>query len=139
MGINGSIRRRSKNSWELTVDLGRDSLGRRKRRYVNVKGTKSQAQRKLRELVSALDKGARSDQSDVSVGDFLSSWLTSYADVNTGPRTVEGYRQKIRLHITPYIGDIRLTKLSPQHVQSLYSQLHERASRRGASSTVIGF
>ena len=124
--MNGSIRRRSESSWELTVDLGRDSNGRRRRRYTNVKGTKSKAQRKLRELVSALDQGASLDQSEVSVGDFLSSWLTSYADVNTGPRSAEGYRQKIRLHITPYIGDVRLTKLSPQHVQNLYSQLHDK-------------
>ena len=124
--MNGSIRRRSKSSWELTVDLGRDSNGRRRRRYMNVKGTKSKAQRKLRELVSAIDKGAPLDQSDVSVGDFLSSWLTSYADVNTGPRTAEGYRQKIGLHITHYIGDIRLTKLSPQHIQNLYSQLTDK-------------
>ncbi|MEE3015173.1 MAG: site-specific integrase, partial [Chloroflexota bacterium] len=67
----GSIRRRSKNSWELTVDLGRDSFGRRKRRYVNIKGTKSQAQRKLREVVSALDKGDLSDQRDVSGDDLV--------------------------------------------------------------------
>lgn len=51
--MNGSIRRRSRNSWELTIDLGRDSDGTRNRKYVNVKGTKSQAHQKLRELVSA--------------------------------------------------------------------------------------
>ena len=121
--MNGSVRRRSKNSWELTIDLGRDSDGTRNRKYVNVKGTKSQAQQKLRELVSAWDKGVPLDPSNVTVGEFLGNWLSDYADINTGPRTAEGYRQKIELHITPNIGTIRLKKLAPQHVQNLYSQL----------------
>ena len=47
--MNGSIRRRSDSSWELTVDLGRDASGKRRRKFVNVKGTKAEAQKKLDE------------------------------------------------------------------------------------------
>lgn len=55
--MNGSIRRRSKDSWELTIDLGRDAGGKRKRKFVNVKETKAEARRKLRNLLVASDKG----------------------------------------------------------------------------------
>ena len=41
--MNGSIRSRGKGTWELTVDLGRDANGKRHRKFVNVKGTKSKA------------------------------------------------------------------------------------------------
>ncbi len=41
--MKGSIRRRSKGSWELTIDLGYDTAGKRKRKYVSVKGTKKLA------------------------------------------------------------------------------------------------
>ena len=58
--MNGSIRSRGKGTWELTVDLGRDANGKRRRKFVNVKGTKSKAQQKLRELLSLDDKGSRS-------------------------------------------------------------------------------
>ena len=51
--MNGSLRKRSKNSWELTVDLGRDARGKRRRKFLAVTGTKAQAQQKLRELLSA--------------------------------------------------------------------------------------
>ena len=34
--MKGSIRRRSKNSWEITVDLGNDAQGKRQRKYLNV-------------------------------------------------------------------------------------------------------
>ena len=39
--MSGSIRRRSKNSWELTIDQGRDSKGKRVRKFVNVIGNKA--------------------------------------------------------------------------------------------------
>ena len=41
--MNGSIRSRGKGTWELTVDLGRDANGERRRKFVNVKGTKAHA------------------------------------------------------------------------------------------------
>lgn len=49
--MNGSIRRQSKASWELTIDLGRGSDGKRRRKFVNVKGKKADAERKLREIL----------------------------------------------------------------------------------------
>ena len=123
--MDGSIRRR-KGSWELTVDLGKDATGKRLRKYVTVKGRKADAQRKLRELLGSLDKGVPLDTSKATVGEFLERWLKDYAETNTGPRTVEGYREKINAYIVPQFGHVPLAKLTPQHVQSLYSDLLER-------------
>ena len=55
--MKGSIRQRSPGSWELTIDAGRDPLGKRQRKYVTVPGTKAQTQRKLRELLSRYGQG----------------------------------------------------------------------------------
>ncbi len=41
--MKGSIRQRSAGTWELTVDLGRDPIGRRRRKYHTVRGTDAQA------------------------------------------------------------------------------------------------
>ena len=46
--MEGSIRKRGVKSWELTIELGRDANGKRRRKFVNVKGPKAQAQQKLR-------------------------------------------------------------------------------------------
>ncbi len=121
--MNGSIRRRSKKSWELNIDIGRDSDGKRHRRFVSVKGTKAQAQQKLRELLTSLDKGIPLNTSKATLGEFLKRWLTDYAETNTGPRTVEGYREKINAYIIPNMGNVPLAKLTPQHVQSLYAEM----------------
>ena len=62
-------------SWELTVDLGRDALGQRQRRFLTVRGTKAQAQRKLRELLSTLDKGLALPGGKILLRDWLDRWL----------------------------------------------------------------
>ena len=46
------IRQRSPGLWELTIDQGRDPLGRRRRKTVTVRGTKSAAQCELRRLLN---------------------------------------------------------------------------------------
>ena len=41
--MKGSIRQRSPGTWELTIDAGRDPLGKRRRKYVTARGTKAKA------------------------------------------------------------------------------------------------
>ena len=123
--MNGSIRKRGEKSWELTVDLGRDTDGKRKRKFVSVKGTKKLAEQKLRELLTTLDKGMPLDISKATVGEFLGMWLKDYAETNTTPRTLEGYREKIRNYVLPNIGH-PLAKLTPQHVQSIYASMIQK-------------
>ena len=74
-------------------------------------------------MLSALDKGIPLDTSRATVAEFLDQWLRDYAETNTGPRTVEGYREKIEGYIIPHIGNVPLIKLTPQHVQSLYGDM----------------
>ena len=41
--MQGRIRKRGEGTWEITINIGRDSQGRRQRRFENVKGTKAAA------------------------------------------------------------------------------------------------
>ena len=122
--MNGSIR--SKNSWELTIDLGRDAHGKRCRKFKAVQGTKAQAQQKLREMLTSLDKGVAPDSSKITMGEYLHRWLTDYAETHTSPRTVMGYKEKVRNYLQPQLGHLPLVKVTPQHVQNLYSQMLAR-------------
>ena len=36
--MKGSIRQRTPGSYELTIDMGRDELGRRRRKFVTIRG-----------------------------------------------------------------------------------------------------
>ena len=58
----GHIRPRGPGAWELKYDVGRDpKTGRRITRYATVRGKKSDAQRELRKLLGAIDKGVVAD------------------------------------------------------------------------------
>ena len=115
--MNGSIRRRGKGTYELTIDLGKDPDGRRLRKFVNVKGTRKEADRKLRELAAAVDSGVTIDLSKVTLAEFLERWMTDYVSTNTAPSTQDGYDFIVRCHLIPNLGNIPLKRLQPAHLQ----------------------
>ena len=123
--MNGSIRKRGKDTYELTIDLGRDASGQRRRKFVNVKGSKAAAQRKLREILASLDKGLPVDVGKVTVGEFFQRWQQDYVIPNTRPRTAERYESDIRLHILPAIGHLQIARLAPADIQSMEARLLE--------------
>ena len=115
--MNGSIRKRGKGTWELTINLGRDATGKRRRKFVNVRGTKGEAQKKLRELLTTLDKGMSLDTSKVTLGEFLERWLQDYVAIKTAPSTADGYRIIVVRHLIPALGNIPLS-----NTNSVYNQ-----------------
>jgi len=121
--LKGSIQQRGKQSWRIFVELDRDEYGKRKRKTETVTGTKADAQRRKRELLSSIDKGLPMDNSKVTVGEFLRLWLKDYAEVNTSAKTAEGYKGKIQLYLIPKLGHLRLCKLTTQQVNRLYADM----------------
>ena len=61
----------------MTIDLGRYADGKRKRKFVNIKGTKAEAQRKLRGVVAS-DKGIPINTKKVTIAQWLHKWLEEY-------------------------------------------------------------
>ena len=120
--MNGSLRKRGDKSWELTIDLGRDASGKRRRKFTSVKGTKAQAQQKLRELLSLSDKGIPVDTQKITFGQWLDKWMTDYA-AHKRQKTIERYEGLIQRHIAPYVGHVELTKLTPGDIQALEAKL----------------
>ena len=54
--MRGHITKRGKNSWRLQVYTGLGPDGKSRRHFETVRGSKGDAQRHLRELLSSLDK-----------------------------------------------------------------------------------
>lgn len=77
--MRGHIKQRSKGSWTIVLDLGRDpSTGKRKQQWVTVRGTKKAAESKLAELQHQLDTGSFLQPSKLTVGNFMRQWLRDY-------------------------------------------------------------
>ncbi|MBA7634476.1 putative prophage phiRv2 integrase [subsurface metagenome] len=125
--MKGSIRQRSKGSWEVCIDTGRDpATGKRLRHFESVKGTKKAAQQRMHELLYTLEQGAYIRPSRLTVAQFLGEWLRDYVELNCSPRTKASYEMIIRCHLIPELGSISLSQLEPRHLQAFYRRQRER-------------
>jgi integrase len=130
--MSGHIRRRGERSWELKFDLGCDPVtGKRRIRYLNVKGSKAEAKIELARLVAKNAAGERVDPSKETVAEFTERWGRDWASINTGAKTWERYRELLKLHVIPHIGTIRVQKLRATHLAELYAKLLRAGGHEG--------
>ncbi len=128
--MKGYIRKRGKDSWQLIYELPRGTDGRRNQAIHTVHGTKRDAETKLRELITAAERGDYVAPTKETVGTFLEKWLDTYAATNTSLRTQRDYRGKAYRYLIPALGTLPLTALRPEHVQGLYADLLGRGLSR---------
>ena len=130
--MRGHIKQRSKGSWSIVLDLGRDpSTGKRRQQWVTVRGSKKAAEKKLTELQGQVDSGAFIKPTKLTVGDFLRQWLQDYVSVGVRAATAEGYRIIVECHLIPNLGAVVLSELKPSHLQAYYAKALKEGRRDG--------
>ena len=130
--MKGHIRQRSKGSWSIVIDVGRDAeTGKRCQHWHTVKGTKRDAEKRLTELLHSLNRGSYVKPTRLTVAEYLEQWLDGYVATNTAPRTRERYEEIVRLHLIPALGSLLLLALHPQHIQKYYATALESGRRDG--------
>ena len=127
--MKGRIRQRSPGTWQISFDLGRDPFGKHLTRAETIRGTKAEAQRKVREMLTALDQGRNPVPADVSLRHWLDRWMAEEIHPpKRRQRTLETYRNVIDRHIVPYLGNLKLAKVKPAHIQELENRLSNHLS-----------
>lgn len=124
--MTGHIRKRAlKNGikYQVIIEKGIDSKGKRLRDYYTVSGSKKDAERVLNEKINEGNKGCYIDPSQMTLEEHLSQWIETYAKPNLSPTTVRGYLVNIRNHTLPYLGSVPLQKLVPLQIQHMYDKL----------------
>ena len=106
--------------------------GVRRRKVVRAK-TKQEAQRKLRALLSELDRSGDLASSSPTVAAWSGQWLDRIAAQRLKPSTLETYRGYVARYIVPSIGKVRLDKLTAGHV----AKMHAAMTEQGLSSTTV--
>lgn len=130
--MRGHITQRSKGSWSIVIDAGRDpATGKRRQQWHTIKGTKKEAEIKMRELLQAVESGTYTKPSKQTLGEWLKDWLKNYSAINISARTAVSYGEQINQHIIPALGAIYLSELQPQQLQSYYAQALISGRKRG--------
>jgi integrase len=128
----GHIRARGPGTWELKYDIGVDpATGRRITRFRTVHGAKRDAQRELRAILTGVDAGTYTDPSRMTLSAWLQQWLDE-AQHKVARKTLQRYREIVKLHLVPALGAIALAKLQPAHIQAYYAAALASGRRDGS-------
>ena len=129
--MKGSIRKRG-NSYKLTVDIGKDTEGRR-RQHSQTFRTRKEADAALGAILKQAQDGSLVKSTRLTTGQYLHQWLDGYAQSHVRPLTLRRYRGIVERYLVPAIGNVPLTSLQPLHVQ----QAHNQALAGGLSARSI--
>lgn len=110
----GCLFRKSDGRWIGVIDLGW-SGGRRRRREVSAR-SRQEAAAKLADLIRERDTGLPVPAGRLTVADLLERWLGS---LDVRPTTRRRYEEIARLHVTPALGQVPVSKVTPQHIEEL--------------------
>ncbi len=109
----GSVRQRPDGTWEARLTL---PDGARRSFYAK---TRAEAARKLASAQGTVQQGLPLPAGRMTVGAFLTDWLTNTVKPSVRPRTYQSYDAVVRLHLVPTLGTLPLQSLSPQRIQAL--------------------
>jgi len=128
--MRGSIRQKGKRSWQIQVYTGTGPDGKYKRHFETVRGKKSDAQRRLTELLASLDKGVYTPPGRLTVAEHLKNWIEGYVKTNCSIRTLDAVQSIAEHHLLPALGHVQLKQLHPQAIQAYYGKACEKLSAR---------
>ena len=111
----------------VSMDLGKDQEGRRIKRYQTYR-TLHAARMGLRQFLTHREEELRTPRHDLTLADWLESWMENIVRPTRAETTVYGYQKIIDNHIVPALGDIPLLKLTPMDIQQYYIQVQQSAN-----------
>jgi len=111
----GTINQLPSGSWRAQIYIKGQRIGKSFKK-------KSQAQVWLRDKSYEIGNGLRIKDSRMLLKEYLQTWLEAKRNV-VKHTTWSQYESTIRLHISPKLGENKLSDLTSDHIRSFYQQL----------------
>jgi integrase len=118
-------------SWAYVVDLPKKTDGRRRQKWVSGFRTRREAQEALAEELGRLRSGTFVESSRITLAEYLEgTWLPAMRS-QLRPGTWDAYRWSLGVYVIPHLGQVRLQKLTPGHLSTLYADLLAHGGKGG--------
>ena len=118
----GNIRKRKDGRWEGRYTVGYDEKGRPISRNVLAR-TQKDCKEKLKQALAEAERVDYTKKRDYTVGQWATLWFENYAKPSIRETTAAYYKNYIDKHISPRIGNIKLTKLTTLDLQKFYNEV----------------
>jgi integrase len=125
---------RGKQVWKIEVTVGRDETG-RLRKIRRTAYSKGEAVKVRRELNSLKLRGVLEKNRVRGFTEFCEYWLLDIKSHQIRATTLEDYRFRIKKYLDPYFGQLALTDINPQIIQSWVTTL---VQQRLSTNTING-
>ena len=119
---DGMVRRRDDGRWEGRIVIGHRENGEPLFRHVYAKTQKALLD-KLHQNIECYRDVELTEDSRMTLGEWLNRWLTEYKAGTVRPGTLQSYRCYIEYYIKPQLGDKQISLISQQDIQRMYRRL----------------
>ena len=116
------VRKRDDGRWEGRIVIGHKENGEPLFRHVYAKTQKALLD-KLHQNIESYRDVELTEDSRMTLGEWIDRWLTEYKASTVRPGTLENYRRYIDLYIKPQLGGKQVSLVSQQDIQRMYRRL----------------
>ncbi|HST20996.1 MAG TPA: tyrosine-type recombinase/integrase [Blastocatellia bacterium] len=125
--MKGELKQIGEDKFFIRIFLGRDAKGKRSWHSETFNGKKRMAENRRSELVSLHGQGELVKRQRISFIDYLESLLSGPVKETIARRTYSDYQSMVARYVRPHkVACIKLTDLSPDHLESLYKDMRAR-------------
>ena len=119
---DGMVRKREDGRWEGRIVIGHKENGEPLFRHVYAKTQKALLD-KLHQNIECYRDVELTEDSRMTLSEWLNRWLTEYKAGTVRPGTLKNYRCYIEYYIKPQLGDKQISLISQQDIQRMYRRL----------------
>ena len=119
---DGMVRKRDDGRWEGRIVVGHKTNGDPIFRHVYAK-TQRDLTEKLHQSIECYQDVELTEDSRMTLGEWLDRWLAEYKEGTIRPSTLESYRNYIENYIKPQLGSKQVSLITTQDVQRMYRRL----------------
>ena len=121
----------SGKSWSYVLRIPDPVTGKTKPKWVGGYESKASALLARDKARVALRENNYVEPSDLTVETWLTKWITTIHNKHLKATTYDSYLKVINNHLIPGLGDIKLSKLKPSHIERFYSDMLVKQTHHG--------
>ena len=129
---DGMVRKRDDGRWEGRIVVGHKENGGSIFHYVSAK-TQKALMEKMHRCIVEYDGAELTEDSRMTLGEWLDIWLRECAEPSLRPSTYKGYRGYAERNIKPFLGSKQISKVTAADVQTLYRKLQREGGVDGGA------